>query len=348
MKVLVTGAAGFLGTGVVGALVQRGHEVSAMVRPATGSASATAEDALRSAGVAEIVDADLRTSPHLSDALRTVDAVVHLAATVKGSDQARFAGTVVGTERLLAALAGSGVRRLVLVSSYSVYDWSAARRALTEETPVTQWPYDRDSYAVAKAWQERIVRAALEPLPVELVVLRPGFIWGPGHTEISGAGVGLPRGMVVIGPRSQLPLTFVDNCAECVALAAEVPDAAGQTFNVVDDETVTAWRYAGEYLRSSGGGPRIPVPYWMARAGVQAVSATSKRLFRYGGRLPGLLVPVRFEARFRPLHHDARKARQVLGWRPVVDLDTALERTFGGVQSGPNGQSGPNDQSVQR
>ncbi len=333
MKVLVTGAAGFLGTGVVGALVQRGHEVSAMVRPGTPA------DALRSAGVAEIVEADLRTSHHLGDALRTVEAVVHLAATVKGSDQARFASTVVGTERLLAALPDSGVRRLVLVSSYSVYDWSAPGRSLTEETPVTQWPYNRDSYAVAKVWQERIVRAALGSLPIELVVLRPGFIWGPGHTDISAAGVGLPRGMVVIGPRSQLPLTFVDNCADCVALAAEVPEAAGQTFNVVDDETVTAWRYAGEYLRSTGGGSRLPVPYWMARAAVNAVSATSKRMFRYGGRLPGLLVPVRFEARFRPLHHDAHKARQVLGWRPVVDLETALHTTFGDAPGGRHEQS---------
>ena len=119
MKVLVTGANGFLGRHVVDALLARGVEVRAMVRPA-----ARVEQFGWSSKV-EIFRADLRTSRDLKRAFDGVDALIHLAAVVSGGEDAQFAGTVVGTERLLDAMAASACRRIVLCSSFSVYDYSS-------------------------------------------------------------------------------------------------------------------------------------------------------------------------------------------------------------------------------
>ena len=122
MRALVTGANGFLGRHVVNALLARGIEVRAMVRPAARL------EALGWPSSVEVFRADLRTSRELATAFEGVDVLIHLAAVVSGGEDAQFAGTVVGTERLLDAMAASACRRLVLCSSFSVYDYSSTRR----------------------------------------------------------------------------------------------------------------------------------------------------------------------------------------------------------------------------
>src|SRR5581483_3075161 len=174
MRALVTGANGFLGRYVVDALLARGIDVRVIVRPAADLG------ALGWPSCVEVFRADLRTSPELLRAFEKVDVLIHLAAVVSGGEDAQFAGTVVGTERLLDAMASSSCRRLVLCSSFSVYDYSSARRTLDEDSPLHQVPdvYDRDGYTIAKWWQERVTRRFAEEHRWDLTVLRPGFIWG--------------------------------------------------------------------------------------------------------------------------------------------------------------------------
>src|SRR4051812_30456217 len=124
MKALVTGANGFLGRHVVRALLARGIEVRALVRPATRL------EPLGWPSSVEVFTADLRTSGELQSAFVGVDVLLHLAAVISGGEDAQFAGTVVGTERLLAAMSASACRRLVLCSSFSVYDYSLVRWTL--------------------------------------------------------------------------------------------------------------------------------------------------------------------------------------------------------------------------
>src|ERR1700746_1287096 len=104
MRALVTGANGFLGRHVVGALLARGIDVRALVRPAAPL------EALDWPSSVEVFRADLRTSQELANALDNVDVLVHLAAVVSGTEDAQFAGTVVATERLLDAMADSACR----------------------------------------------------------------------------------------------------------------------------------------------------------------------------------------------------------------------------------------------
>lgn len=323
MRVLVTGAKGFLGRAVVAALLHRGHQVRALVRPEA------CLDGFPWIDDVEVVRADLRAPGSLAPAFDGVDVLVHLAARVGGSDAAQMADTVVGTERLLDAMTTSATRRLVLASSFSVYDWSAIRGTLTEESPLESDLYRRDGYAIAKTWQERVIRRMSEEHNWDLTVLRPGFIWGRDHGYLGGLGQKIGRWHLVFGPSTRLPLTHVDNCADCFAVAVENRRAIGETFNVVDGHEISTWRYLGEYIRRSGGSEhRLPIPYAVALSGALMADWINRRLFHDKAKLPGLLIPCRFRARFKPLQFSNRKAKEVLGWRPPLDFAECLRRTY--------------------
>jgi 2-alkyl-3-oxoalkanoate reductase len=331
LNVLVTGATGFLGRHVVAALLARGHRVRVLVRPATSI------DSQPWAGSVDVFRADLRAPRPLDAAFEGIDVLVHLAARVGGGDAAQMADTVAGTERLLDTMARSTTRRLVLASSFSVYDWGAVRGGvLTEESPLAAADlYRRDGYTIAKTWQERVARRMSQEHGWDLSVLRPGFLWGEDHADFAGLGQKVGRWYAVIAPAARPPLTHVENCADAFAEAVENPRAAGETFNVVDNHGLSSWRYLGEYRRRTGERlRRIPVPYAVWLTGALLASVVSRRVFGEKAKLPGLFIPCRFRARFRPLRFDTRKIRDVLGWSPPLDLDRCLRRTYEASDAG--------------
>jgi UDP-glucose 4-epimerase len=294
-----------------------------MVRPAT-----RLEDLAWPAPV-EILRADLRASPDLERAFEGVDVLVHLAAVVSGGEDLQFAAGVTGTERLLGAMARSACRRLVLASSFSVYDFSSSRGTLDEDAPLHRPPelYGRDGYTIAKWWQERVTRRHAEKHGWDLTVLRPGFIWGRDRAYLAALGQRAGRLHIVIGPLTRMPITHVENCADLFALASTDPRARGQTFNVVDGPGERVWSYFSDYLRGTGErGLRIPVPYALARSVVGLAYAT---VFRKATKVPGILIPNRFESRFKPLRFTCRRAQERLGWNPPLDYRECLMRTYG-------------------
>jgi UDP-glucose 4-epimerase len=323
MKALVTGANGFLGRHVVSALLARGIEVRALVRPA-----ASLEELGWPSSV-EVLTADLRTSRELNLAFEGVDVLLHLAAVVTGEEDAQFAGTVVGTERLLHAMTDSACRRLVLCSSFSVYDYSSTRRTLDENSPLHQVPdvYTRDGYTIAKWWQERVTRRFSKKYSWDLTVLRPGFIWGRDHGYLAALGQQFGRHHLVIGPLTRMPMTYVENCADVFALATTDQRARGQTLNVIDGPGERIWSYLSDYMRGcSQPGWRLPVPYWLAISIVRLASVT---VFRRATKVPSVLIPRRLESRLKPLRFESRRLRETLGWSPPLDYKQCLMRTYG-------------------
>jgi len=323
VKALVTGAGGFLGRHVVAALVARGVKVRAMVRP-----TANVERHAWPASV-EVWRGDLRASRDLETAFEGVDVLVHLAAVVSGGEDMQFAVGVAGTERLLDAMARSSCKRVVLCSSFSVYDFTATRGTLDEESPqhTPEGLYKRDGYTIAKTWQERITRRICAARGWDLTVLRPGFIWGRDQGYLASLGQQIGRFHLVFSPLGRQPLTHVENCADLFALAATDDRAKGQTLNVVDGPGERIWPYLGEHLRRTGQkGLRIPIPHWLAIGVIRLAFVT---VFRAATKVPGLLVPDRFESRFKPLRFVNDRARKVLGWTPPLDHAACLERTYG-------------------
>lgn len=322
MHVLVTGAGGFLGRRVVLALRRRDHRVRALdLRGADGDVQPGSD------GI-EDVRVDLCAVPEaeLARMCEGVDAVVHLAARLSGDDASVVATTVTATERLLEGMRRAGTQRLVLASSLSVYDWTAARGVLDEDGALEELPGERDGYTTAKLRQEELARGACTRWGLTLTVLRPAVLWGAGRELPATIGPGLGPLQLVFAAARPLPVLHVDNCADAFAAVLDEPQPEG-TFNVVDDPPVTALRFARDHLRRSGRGRlALPVPYWLGLASVAVVHQLTPRGLEH--RLPGLAAPRRFAARYRPIHVDGTRLSQRTGWRPPLDYAQCLERTY--------------------
>ncbi len=255
--------------------------------------------------------------------------VVHLAAVASGGEDAPFARTVVGTERLLDAMATSACRRLVLCSTFSVYDFRSTRGVLDEDSPLHQAPdvYACDGYTISKWRQERVTRRFADTHGWDLTVLRPGFIWGRDRAYLAALGKQFGRHHLVIGPLTRMPMTHVENCADVFALAATDPRARGQTLNVLDGPGERIWTYLSDYMRGRGErGWRVPVPYWVAVSTARLAYATA---FRRATKPPSILIPGRLQSRFKPLRFENRRLRETLGWTPPLDYRQCLARTYG-------------------
>lgn len=321
MRCLVTGAGGFLGRRVIASLQREGHEAVALVRDPAARAAA---------GWGEGVDvrvADLR-EPLDPELIGDADAVLHLAAVSSGPEEEQFAGTVATTERLLEAVVAAGTRRVVLAGSMSVYDWTAAVGAVDERTPLAADLYRRDGYAIAKTWQERVLVAAAERSGFEAVVLRPGFIWGPGRIDNAGIGQAVGATYISFGRRRRLPLTYVENCADAFVRGAEAEGIAGRVVNIVDGDEVRVAEYARYVVECDPGLERVlALPGPVASGLVRLVAATAYRGLGRGARLPSLFIPARFDARFRDLRFPSDVARDALGWGPAVSFGEAMRRS---------------------
>jgi UDP-glucose 4-epimerase len=322
MRVLVTGAGGFLGRHVVSALVRRGMQVRALdlAQALSGKASGTPP------GVEEF-PADLCESQDLSAACRGAHAVVHLAAKMDGDADIMVKTALTGTQRLIDAMDQTGVKRMVLASSLSVYDWSAQEHVLDEDSPLEPRPEERDAYTIAKLGQEQFVRQRCASSGIALTVLRPAMIWGRGREYPSTIGLQVGRLRLVIGRERQLPIVHVENCADAFAAVLEAGSKTNGVFNVVDHPDVTVRRFVTDYSHRSGdSGLSISAPYWLAAACVNVLHRLAKGPLQQ--RLPSFAAPARFSARYKPLRIDAARLRSTIGWHPPIGYQECLDRSY--------------------
>lgn len=315
MKVLVTGAGGFLGKAVAAAAARAGNSVVAMYRPA-----ALPDAAALPAGVTPLVG-DLRQSGPWCAALGDVEAVVHCAAAF-GDLSAQLAGTVLATENLLAALP-KGVRRIVHISSFSVYDFDAPgwHGKLDEQTPLETAPLRRDAYTQTKLTQEQMVRDYAAAEAVDLVVARPGAIYGPGKDWDCGRAMRVGPFDLIFAPFSAMRLIHVENCADAIVAALTVRLDAPLTVNLVDAEQPGHWPFH-RLMRRAGvaNGISVPVPYAIVLALGFSAKLASRLFFRGRAKLPEMLDPPRQRVRWRALRYPNDVATTTLGWQQKLTL----------------------------
>ncbi len=328
MKLLVTGASGFLGTAVVRRAVDAGHDVVALVRP-----MAEIGDPVWDCPSVRVLRGDLRQRGEWVGQVGDVDSVVHLAAAASGDLATQFHGTVIATENLLVWLDLTRVTRFVHISSFSVYDYAALRRneTLDESSPLETASDTRDAYTTTKLLQEQLVRDAVAAARTELVVLRPGAIYGPGKDWNFGAAMSVgTRAALVFSPRATFRLTYVDNCADAIIAACTAPNAAGTTLNIVDDNLPSHLQYFKQCRSAGAEVPMaIPVPWALVSLIGRAVAMIDTRLLGGRAKLPEFLAHIRQQARWKPLNYSNARAKQVLGWSPGVTLSEAVRHTVG-------------------
>lgn len=333
-KALVTGAAGFLGAALVDRLLVDGSaDVRCAVRAQSNRRRLEAVIARHPGARVEVQLGSLASPESAARLLAGIDVVYHLAAGVSGAPADMFLNTVVASKNLLEAAIRreGGPPRFVLVSSFSVYGVADQPRGvvLDEKTPLETQPMRRDPYAQVKLRQEQLFWEYARAHRLSLVVLRPGVIYGPGGGAMSSrVGLNLPGLFLYLGGRNVLPLTYVDNCAEAVALAGRTRDADGQVFNVIDDELLTCRQWLARYRREVRPLRVVPVAYPITQllaAGIERYSKWSK------GQLPPFLTPYKVASSWKGNRFDNRKLKSI-GWQPLVPTAEGVRRTFEWLQ----------------
>ena len=327
-KVLVTGAGGYLGRHLVAALYRCGADVRALVRDA-GRVPAEVRSQ------AEVVFGNLVDEDAVRRAMEGVDLVVHCAAvTTNNVPWAVHQQTNVdGTRVVYEAARAAGVKRLVHISSVIVYGTAPQTNgngngAVPESAPYPAQPDRWAYYLRSKVAAEQVVREAPGGGP-EVVVLRPGLIYGPG------AEGPVTRGLVQLGSvrltlgrgRNALPLTYVDNVVDGILLALTSPNAAGGAFNLVDDPQPPAREAAKQADAVTQGGVRFvglpPAPLKVLASRLEAKAAEAN------AETPPKLSNFQIASATRDVRYATTRAREDLGWEPEIGLEEGLRRTLG-------------------
>jgi nucleoside-diphosphate-sugar epimerase len=318
---LITGATGFVGGHLVRACVERGWAVRALVRPATDAGE------LERVGV-NVVRGDLTDSATPGPALQGIDVVFNCAAKVGdwGPVEDYRAVNVEGLRALLDACRDRPVRRFVHLSSLGVY--AARHHHGTDETdPLPQWHFD--GYTQTKVESEQVALRYAREHAVPVVVLRPGFIYGPQDRTV------LPKLLEALRKRRvryignsarAMNTIFVGNLVDAMLLAAEAPAGVGEVFNLTDGERVSKRRFI-EALADGVGLPHprpAAVPLWLARLLARWMEARARRA---GASKAPVLTQARVKFLGLDLDFSIDKARRELGYRPRISFDEGMRET---------------------
>jgi UDP-N-acetyl-alpha-D-quinovosamine dehydrogenase len=305
LRVLVTGASGFVGTTLTHRLVdERRCDVRGAVRREAGALHA---------GVDCIVVGDLTPEMNWRQALAGADVAIHLAARVHVMREAAADPlsefrrvNVASTLNLARQAAMAGVSRFVFLSTVKV---NGETGAYTEADP----PAPEDAYAISKHEAEVGLHQVAAETGMEVVIIRSPMVYGPGvkanfQTLIGAVARGIPLPLGAVHNRRSL--LALDNLVDFILACVEHRAAANQTFLVSDGEDLSTTDLIRRLARVLGRPPRmVPVPVSVLRA---VASLLGRR--DVARRLLG------------SLQVDTSKARRVLGWVPPISVDEGLRR----------------------
>ena len=332
MKILITGAGGFLGARIVNSLLRMGQtDLRCQVREGRGveKLQQIAKDA--GALELEIVACNLLSEHDTLRLLEGIELVIHAAAGTRGTPADMMLNTVVATRNLLDAAVAARVRRVAVVSSFAVYrtESMADGAELDEASPVEEVGIAKGPYAYSKVRQEQLVCEYAERHGLDYVFVRPGVIYGDGGSAMSSrVGIRALGWFFSLGGRCLIPFTHADNCADAMAMAA-LKGAPKGIYNAVDNELPTCNDYLRRYRREIEKLRVIPLPYSLLLAGSKALLNYSKRS---KGQLPAILTPYIVKSMYRKLGY-TNAALTGIGWtqristaQGIDELMTALKK----------------------
>ncbi len=335
-RILITGAAGFIGSRVVAEMLRAGYtNLRLFVRPSSNLARMKSViEAFPEARV-EVLSGNLLSREDCAKAARGAAVIVHLAASSEKTFAGSFMSCVVATRNLLDAAVQAGcLRRFVNVSSFAVYSNAKLPRhgLLDESCELDSRVLDRfEAYAYAKLKQEKLVEQYGREFQLPYVHIRPGSVYGPGAPHLSGRiGIDTFGVFMHLGGSNQLPLTYVDNCARAIVLAGITDGVDGEAFNVVDDDLPSSRRFLRLYKKQGKKLRSIRVPYWV----FYGFSWAWEKYARSSeGQLPAAFNRNRCATYWKGNRYTNQKIKDRLGWRQVVPFPEAARRYFDYVRT---------------
>jgi nucleoside-diphosphate-sugar epimerase len=329
MKILVTGGGGFLGKAIVRLLRQRGDQVRSLARGHYPE--------LEKLGV-EVRSGDIADAAVVNDAVAGCDLVFHTAAKagIWGPYADYHRTNVVGTQNVLDACRGRGVRRLVFTSSPSVVFNGSDMEGVDESVPYAD--HFQAHYPKTKALAEKLVLEA-NGSDLATVALRPHFIWGPEDNHLIPRLLARARAGTLrrVGRADKLiDSVYVDNAADAHLLAGDRLVAgspiAGRAYFITQGEPVLFWQLIDRILAAAG----LPPATRTVSARAAYVGGWMLETIHTLLRLRSEPRMTRFLARELSTAHwfDIGAARRDLGYVPRVNTEEGLRRLRDWLQQG--------------
>lgn len=316
MKVLVTGAAGFLGGHLVDMLLERGDEVRAMLRPVDKAAR------LRELNGVEVVQGDLTDRESLKRAVQGVQRVYNVAAKTGpwGLENVYTAANVWGVADLITAAMDAGVQRIVHTSSITVYGHHLYGN-ITEDQP---FHAEDNPYSRTKIAGEKLVADFVKERGAPVVVVRPAWIYGPRDTASFGRFVALVesgKGFLIGSGKNIVPVVYVRDVAQGLIKAGDAGDEAiGQAYTLADDRRVTQDEYLNtiaDFLEAP------PVTRKLPYVALYSAGRAAELLWQAMGRRKSAPPPVTtygVTLLGGNQEFSIDKARRELGYQPEYDV----------------------------
>ena len=332
--ILVTGAGGFIGPSVVQKLLEYGFQnIRCLARSAGSFAKLEAVSSSHSSAV-ELIKGNLLSPDDCLRAAKGVMVIYHLAAGTEKSFAGAFMNSVLTTRNLVETFLKNGQpKRFVNVSSFAVYSNLKLQRGalLDENCPLEDSPQERfDPYGYAKLKQDELIIEYGRQRHLPYVIVRPGAVFGPGKPKVTGRVAIDTFGFLIhLGGSNRLPLTYVDNCADAIALAGFKPGVDGEVFNIVDDDLPTSRTFLRLYKKNVRKFASLYVPhvasYLFCRIW-EKYSAWSH------GQLPPAFNRHRWHIEIKRTLYSNEKLKRRLGWKPKVPMHQGLSQFFQGCR----------------
>lgn len=316
-KILVTGAAGFIGSHLVDALVTRGEPVRCLVRKQDNP------EFLPQAKV-EIIVGDITDKKSLIPAVSGVDIIYHLAAKTD-FDGKRWEDyhrpNVLGTQNLLDLAVGEKVKRFIFFSTIRVVGLEDSKVPVNESAPYSPLNfYDKSKHEA----EERLFEA-YRKFGLPIVVIRPTSVYGPrdrGTYYAFFKTIAQGKFFLIGKGENLVSFVYVGNVVEAALLAGIKREAVGQVYFVNDDRPYTMSELADTIARAFG----RKLPGFHLPLGLGYLAGHAFNLGKIFGIKP-LLTPERVENLTISYVFDISKARKELGYKPVVTLDEGVKQT---------------------
>lgn len=322
MRILITGATGFVGGHLVEACQRKGWHVTALARPSSDT------KALEAAGVA-VVRCEPTDGAALRNAIAEIDVIANCAAKIGdwGPHEDYIKANVDNLRVLLDACKGQALARFIHLSSLGVY--AAKHHHGTDETTPAATSH-RDGYSHSKALAEKLVLQYERDFGLPAVVLRPGFIYGPRDSNVMPRIIDTLRRRAARYPGAKgtraLNTIFVRNLIDAIFLAIMNDQAVGQIYNLTDGEFVSKRRFIEKIADAMGlPYPTLTPPYWfawmvtwLADKRAHLIKANDAPAFNF----------TRLKFMGLNLDFSIEKAKRELGYRPRYSFDEAMSETM--------------------
>ncbi|HET8865576.1 MAG TPA: NAD-dependent epimerase/dehydratase family protein [Gracilimonas sp.] len=309
-KVLVTGATGFLGSRLAELLADKEKSV------VTGIGRNLERVAhLREKGI-DLKKVDILNTEDIEKVVTGQDYVFHSAAIIDGDHDAGQKVNVDATKALVETSGKKGVSRFIHVSTLAVYDMPQTGE-IGESTPLAL--NHSAMYNRTKSQAEKVAREMAEKTNLELSIIRPSMIYGPGYGIWSEGMFNLILNdkPVYIGDGStNFYPVYVDDVVQALILCAKSPNAVGEAYNIVHE--VTDWKTFMDHYAKIVNKETKGIPLFIAR------------MMAWGNKIPGIKTPI--DQGFIEMANSyntfpTQKAKNQLGWKPETSLREGLQNT---------------------